>query len=109
MASIRRPGAILGSLVMSVTAVVALPARAAEGPLPPGYRVVEREALEPGVDHLVLRRDQPPQNVHVARLAPGISNRLRPVLSSDVLTGPAAGPESTSSMCPSPVRRGGQR
>ena len=99
MGNIRRPGAILGSLVMSVTAVVALPARAAEGPVPPGYRVVEREALEPGVDHLVLRRDQPAQTVHVARLAPGISNRLRPVLSSDVMTGPSAGPESTSSMC----------
>ena len=99
MRNIRRPGAILGSLAMAVTAAVALPARAADGPVPAGYRVVEREQLEPGVDHLTLRRDQPPQSVHVARLAPGMSNRLRPVLSSDVLTGPAAGPETTSSMC----------
>lgn len=85
---------------MAAAATVAtVPARAAGGPVPAGYRVVGREALEPGVDHLTLRRDQPPQTVHVARLAPGLSNRLRPVLSSDVMSGPAAGPESTSSMC----------
>ncbi|MDP1807159.1 MAG: hypothetical protein Q8K72_18425, partial [Acidimicrobiales bacterium] len=76
-----------------------MPAQAADGPIPAGYRVVGREQLEPGVDYLTLRRDQPAQNVHVARLAPGLSNRLRPVLSSDVMTGPAAGPETTSSMC----------
>ena len=100
MSRSRRPGALLGSLAMAMTAAVgALPARAAEGPVPAGYRVVGREVLEPGIDHLTLRQDQPPQTVHVARLAPGLSNRLRPVLSSDVLTGPAAGPESTSSMC----------
>ena len=99
MRNIMRPGAIVGSLVMAVTAVVAMPARAADGPVPAGYRVVAREQLEPGVDHLTLRRDNPPQNVHVARLAPGMSNRLRPVLSSDVMSGPAAGPERTSSMC----------
>jgi hypothetical protein len=99
MRNIMRPGAIVGSLVMAVTAVVAMPARAADGPVPAGYRVVAREQLEPGVDHLTLRRDKPPQTVHVARLAPGMSNRLRPVLSSDVMTGPAAGPERTSSMC----------
>jgi hypothetical protein len=99
MMNIGRTGAVLGSLVMAVTAVVALPVRAAEGSAPAGYRVVAREQLEPGVDHLTLRRDHPPQNVHVARLAPGMSNRLRPVLSSDVMTGPGAGPETTSSMC----------
>ncbi|HUR22766.1 MAG TPA: phosphodiester glycosidase family protein [Acidimicrobiales bacterium] len=84
---------------MSATAVVPLAARAADVPVPAGYRVVEREELEPGVEHLTLRRDQPAQNVHIARLAPGMSNRLRPVLSGDVMTGPAAGPETTSSMC----------
>lgn len=100
MSKLRRWGALLGSLVMAVIATVgAMPARAAAGPIPPGYRVVGREALEPGVDHLTLRQDQPPQNVHVARLAPGVSNRLRPVLSSDVMAGAAAGPETTSSMC----------
>lgn len=100
MRNMRRTGAILGSLVMAVTAtVIAVPARAADGPVPAGYRVVGREALEPGVDYLTLRRDQPPQNVHLARLAPGLSTRLRPVLSRDVMTGPAAGPETTSSMC----------
>ncbi|HWI03898.1 MAG TPA: phosphodiester glycosidase family protein, partial [Acidimicrobiales bacterium] len=99
MRKIRSQGAILASLVMAVTAVVAMPARATDVRIPAGYRVVDREVLEPGVEHLTLRRDQPPQNVHVARLAPGMSDRLRPVLSSDVMTGPAAGPETTSSMC----------
>ena len=83
----------------TTAAVVAMPAQAADGPVPAGFRVVGREALEPGVDHLTLRQDRPPQTVHVARMAPGVSSRLRPVLSSDVLTGPAAGPETTSSMC----------
>ena len=95
-----RFGALASSLVMMGAAtIVALPARAAEGPVPAGYRVVARETLEAGVDHLTLRRDQPGQNVHVARLAPGVANRLRPVLSSDVLTGPSSGPETTGSMC----------
>lgn len=95
-----RLGALASSLLMAVAAtVVALPARAADGPVPPGYRVVARESLEAGIDHLTLRQDRPAQNVHVARLAPGVANRLRPVLSSDVLTGPASGPETTSSMC----------
>ena len=99
MRKLRRWGAVLGALIMAATAtVVAMPARAADGPVPAGFRVVGREALEPGVDHLTLRQDQPPQTVHVARMAPGVSSRLRPILSSDVLTGPAAGPETTSSM-----------
>ena len=95
-----RLGALVSSLLVGVTAtLVALPARAADEPVPAGYRVVAREALEPGIHHLTLRQDRPAQNVHVARLAPGLGNRLRPVLSSDVLTGPSAGPETTSSMC----------
>ena len=97
---LRVSAAFVGSLIVAMTAtLVALPARAADGPVPAGYRVVAREALGPGIDHLILRQDQPAQTVHVARLAPGLSNRLRPVLSSDVMTGPAAGPETTSSMC----------
>lgn len=100
MKAVTRFGALAGTLLMAVTAtVVALPAQAVDGPVPAGYRVVGREALEPGIDHLTLRQDQPAQNVHVARLAPGVANRLRPVLSSDVLTGPGSGPETTSSMC----------
>ena len=100
MRRVIRPGALAASLIMAVVAtVVALPARAVGGPIPPGYRVVARESVEAGIDHLTLRSEQPAQNVHVARLAPGVANRLRPVLSSDVLTGPASGPETTSSMC----------
>lgn len=90
-----RTATILATLILAVAAtVVVAPVGAA-----PGYRLVAREVLEPGVEHLVLRQDSPPQNVHVARLAPGLSSRLRPVLSRDVLTGPGAGSERTSSMC----------
>ena len=100
MKVVTRLGALTSAMVIAGTAsVVVGPARAADGPVPNGYRVVARETLEPGVDHLTLRGDQPAQNVHVARLAPNVANRLRPVLSSDVLTGPSAGPETTSSMC----------
>ncbi len=95
-----RLGAVASALAVTAAATVAiLPAQAADGPVPAGYRVVARESLEPGVDDLTLRQDQPAENVHVARLAPGVAARLRPVLSSDVLTGPASGPETTSSMC----------
>jgi len=99
--STARVGASSIALVVAAAAtIVGFPAaNAADGPVPPGYRVIGREALEAGVDHLTLRQDSPAQTVHVARLAPGLANRLRPVLSSDVLTGPAAGPETTSSMC----------
>jgi large repetitive protein len=100
MSRFRTPGVLVGAVVVTMASMlVALPVGAADGPLPAGYRVAGREVLAPGVDHLTLRKDQPPQNVHVARLAPGLSNRLRPILSSDVMTGPSAGPETTSSMC----------
>jgi hypothetical protein len=99
MTNLRRPSALI-SLAMAITVtLIALPVQAADGPVPSGYRVTGRETLEPGVELLNLRQDKPAQNVHVARLAPGTANRLRPVLSSDVLTGPGAGPETTSSMC----------
>ena len=66
---------------------------------PTGYRLVSTEALGPGVEHQTLRRDDPPEDVHVARLAPGMAGRLLPVLGREVLSGPSAGRETTSSMC----------
>jgi hypothetical protein len=72
----------------------AAPAGAATAP--PGWRLVASEALGPGVDHQTLRSDDPAEDVHVARLAPGTAARLVPVLSHDALT---AGLEPTSSMC----------
>lgn len=95
-----RIAALASAMVVAGAATVAsLPAQASDGPVPGGYRIVGRESLEPGVDTVTLRRDQPAESVQVARLAPGVASRLRPVLSSDVLTGPASGPETTSSMC----------
>lgn len=66
---------------------------------PTGYRAVSTETLGPGAEHQTLRRDDPPQDVHVVRLAPGMAGRLLPVLGKEVLSGPSSGRETTSSMC----------
>jgi len=91
-------------IIAALLAVVGLvglgPVRpaAAASPVPAGYRLVASEALGPGVEHQTLRQDQPPQDVHVARLAPGQAGRLLPVLANDVVSG-SSGAEPTSSMC----------
>ena len=91
-------------LVTALLAVVGLvglgPVRpaAAASPVPAGYRLVASEPLGPGVEHQTLRQDQPPQDVHVARLAPGQAGRLLPVVANDVVSG-SSGAEPTSSMC----------
>lgn len=84
----------LATVTLLVGAVPALPAAAAPA-VPPGWRLVASETLGPGVEHQILRSDDPPEDVHVARLAPGTAGRLAPVLAHDVL----AAPEPTSSMC----------
>ena len=91
----RRAVTILFAVVV-LTGLAPVSAAVAASPVPAGYRLVASQALGPGVEHQVLRQDQPAQNVHVARLAPGMAGRLRPVLASDTLAG---GGEATSSMC----------
>src|SRR4051794_33408563 len=98
------PRRALGPTAAGIVAAVALlgllPATPADAAtVPPGWRLVASETLAPGVEHQTLRSDDPATDVHVARLAPGSAARLVPVVGHDVLTGPAAGPEPTSSMC----------
>lgn len=94
-----RPAAlVLG--VATAAAVVLVPAQApagaAAGPVPPGFRVVESQAVQPGVEHLVLRRDDPPQQLNVARLSKDARSRVRAVPAGATL---AAGPAPTSAAC----------
>jgi large repetitive protein len=93
-----RVAAHLATLVLLVGLLPAVAAGAATA-APPGWQLVASESLGPGVEHQTLRRADPPEEVQVARLAPGQATRLLPVLGHDVLTGPAAGPEPTSAMC----------
>lgn len=67
--------------------------------VPAGYRVLTRQTLSPGVEHLELRRDDVPTDVHVARISAAARPRLRAVLAGDTLTGPGSGLDTTSSMC----------
>lgn len=94
--------AVLPGLLCAVVALVGIapvaPATAAPA-APPGYRVVATETLGAGVEHQTLRRDEPAQEVHVARLAPGTAGRLLPVLGHNTLAGSPAALEPTSAMC----------
>lgn len=96
------PSRLLPSLLCAVVALVGVapvaPATAAPA-VPPGYRVVAMETLAAGVEHQTLRRDEPAQQVHVARLAPGTAGRLLPVLGHNTLAGSPAALEPTSAMC----------
>jgi hypothetical protein len=75
------------------------PLNAASFDVPSGYGVVGSEAIDAGVEHVVLRGEDPGQEVHVARVAPGAAGRLHTVLAGGALTGPTSGLETTSSMC----------
>lgn len=88
-------------LVVGVmTALAPVPAASgAAGPVPGGFRVVSQEVVDPGVEHLALRRDAPPLEVHVARLSAAARSRVRAVLAAPVLSGSGAGLERTSAMC----------
>jgi hypothetical protein len=89
--------ALVVTLVALFSLVPALPAGAAGSP--PGWQVAASQTLAPGVEHTTLTMTGPTEEAHVARLAPGQAGRLLPVLAHDVLGGPTAGPEPTSSMC----------
>jgi len=84
--------------VVGLVGLGAVRPAAAASPVPAACRVVAWEALGAGVEHQTLRQDQPPQDVHVARLAPGHAGRLLPVVANDVVSG-SSGAEPTSSIC----------
>lgn len=75
--------------------VPAAPAPAAPVVAPAGWAVATSEALAPGVEHAVLRRSDPAQEVHVARLAAGSGTRLAPVPAGSGL----GALERTSALC----------
>ncbi len=81
--------------ILAVLLPVPAPARAATPIVPAGWSVEAHEVLGPGAEHLLLRRTDPAQEVHVARLAPGSGSRLVPVLAA----GGVGTLERTSSMC----------
>src|SRR5438270_7854939 len=98
----RRFGQSLGAVLAAVALLVGLvpPPPAGAAAVPAGWQLAASETLGLGVEHQTLRSADPSEEeVHVVRLAAGGTSRLLPVLAHDVLTGPSAGPETTSSMC----------
>lgn len=96
----RRFGQSLGGVLAAVALLLGLvPPPPAGAAVPAGWQLAASETLGLGVEHQTLRSSSPAQEVHVVRLAAGGTSRLLPVLAHDVLTGPSAGPETTSSMC----------
>lgn len=88
--------ALAGALAAAVVGA-AVPARGAPV-APAGYSVVGAETLSPGVEHWRMHRVAPDEDVHVARIAPSETDRIRMVLSQDLVAG-SPGLERTSSMC----------
>jgi len=105
---VRRTGAAVRVTFLPVLCLTVawmfLPARAGaagELPVPDGYTVVTRTDVGAGVEHVELRREDPPLSVHVARVAPDAPATLRAVLSNEAVAGGPGEPrlERTSSMC----------
>jgi hypothetical protein len=70
----------------------------AQGSVPPGYQTQSSTPLAPGVDHDVLTLADPPESVHVARVAPGAA-QLVAVSSHDDVANQGTGGELPSEMC----------
>lgn len=67
-------------------------------PVPSGYRVAGEEVVDVGASHLTLRAEAPAQRLHVARMAPGLVDRLGIMIAGDQVAGrPRA--ETVASMC----------
>jgi hypothetical protein len=71
----------------------------AEQQVPSGFRLDSHEQLADGLEHLVLKRSDPPLVVHIARISPQAQVALRVVLSNEAVAGPEPRKELTSSMC----------
>lgn len=67
--------------------------------IPSGYRLESHEQLAEGLEHLTLKRSDPPLVVHIARISPQAPVALRVVLSNEAVAGPEPRKELTSSMC----------
>ena len=93
--------AVFASTLGVVALTLAAPGAAwgAELPIPPGYRVITRDAPAGGVEHLVLGSADPPRLVNIARMTAGAPVSLRAVLSNEKVAGDEPRLETTSSMC----------
>jgi hypothetical protein len=69
------------------------------GPVPAGFELERRQRVEPGVEHLRLRRRVPPQQVQVARVSGVARARLRTALAGSALSGPGTATAPTSALC----------
>lgn len=67
--------------------------------VPKHYRVVRSERIASGVWHVELRRRDPEQVIHIARLEQSSPHRLKMVLSNGLVAGPEPRTERTSKMC----------
>jgi large repetitive protein len=67
--------------------------------VPSKYRVVQSHRVASGVWHVELRRRDPEQVVHIARLERSSPHRLKVILSNGLVAGPAPRTEQTSKMC----------
>ncbi len=91
----RRATALVALVALAGAVAVGPDARAAST-VPGGYRVLSEDYVDVGATHVTLRHDGSPQQVHVARLAPDLSSRLRVVTARDLVAG---GYETTSGIC----------
>jgi hypothetical protein len=100
-ATVRDPRSRLAvaCLAFLLAVAAAAPHAAAELAIPAGFRVDERSSPVAGLEHLRLVRQVPPLVVHLARLHPNASLKLRTVLSNERVAGPGATMERTSEMC----------
>jgi hypothetical protein len=94
--------AALGVALGAVALTLVLPAGsawAAELPIPVGYTITARNTPADGVEHLVLKRSNPPMLVNVAHITAGAPVSLRAVLSNDRVAEDGPRLETTSRMC----------
>jgi hypothetical protein len=91
---------VLGTAALVAALAGAVPALGASGVgTPSGFTFVGHEAVEPGVDHYLMRSGDPQHAVHVARIDAALADRLRVMRSRDRIAGPFPRLERTSSMC----------
>jgi hypothetical protein len=85
-------------LLPAIAALLVATAFGAQGSVPGGYQTQSSTQLTPGVDHEALSLADPPQSVHVARVAPGAA-RVVAVSSHDAVAGQGGAGELPSEMC----------
>ncbi len=94
----RRIPTTVAGIVIAVLVVLSLPS-SAQAAAPRGFRVVGRQVLATGVQHLTYVRDSPRAVAHVAIVKKDAGVRLDSVVSANRVAGPGGTLETTSSMC----------